>query len=225
MPNQTEYILYKRVKFLHLSKIYPSKNFLASAEDTQQDLKNILSTLGEASQNKTLFYQWGKPGIQLYRRIIGEDYEGISKANDRKSIGISRTFDPIKSRVEVKRRILILARHIVYLVMKQNVNPTTYYISLKYDYGLRVKNRKTINRLFSEQLCKNIFVGMFQEVDNSRGFVTKLSLSVSNFSYQRYKILSLIEFDEDCKHKKISDSMQKLREKYSLDIIKSGNEL
>ncbi len=187
--------------------------------------KHFIHTLGDVSENKMLFYQWKKPGIQLYNRIIGEDHEGILKANDRKSIGISRTFDPIKCRSEVQRRISILARHIVYLVTKQNVNPTTYYISLKYDYGLRVNNRKTIDRVFNEQLCKSTFAQMFQEIDTTKGFITKLSMNVSNFSYQKNKILSLIEFDEDNKQKKITASVQKLREKYSLDIIKSGNEL
>ncbi len=187
--------------------------------------KHFIYTLGEVSQNQTLFYQWGKTGAQLYNRIIGEDYEGISKANDRKSIGISRTFDPIKSRSEVQRRISILARHIVFLVCKQNVNPTTYYLGIKYDYGLRVKSRKTIDRVFSEQLCKDTFSQMLREIDTTQGFVTKVSMSVSNFSYQKNKILSLIDFEEDNKQKKITESMQKLREKYSLDIIKSGNEL
>lgn len=187
--------------------------------------KHFIFTLGEVSQNKNLFYQWKKPGIQLYHRIIGDDNEGISKANDKKSIGISRTFDPIKSRQEIQRRISILARHIVFLVCKQRVNPTTYYIGIKYDYGFRVKNGKTIDRVFSEQLCKNIFLQMFEEIDHTKGYITKVSMSVSNFSYQKHKILSLIDFDEDNKQKKITDSMQKLREKYSLDIIKSGNEL
>ncbi len=187
--------------------------------------KHFIYTLGVASQNQTLFYQWGKMGAQLYNRIIGEDYEGISKANDRKSIGISRTFDPIKSRFEIQRRISILTRHIVFLVCKQNVNPTTYYLGIKYDYGLRVKSRKTVDRVFSEQLCKNTFLQMLQEIDTTKGFITKVSMSVSNFSYQKHKVLSLIDFEKDYKQKKITDSLQKLREKYSLDIVKSANEL
>jgi DNA polymerase-4 len=187
--------------------------------------KHFINTLGEASEHKRLFYGWKKPGIQLYHRIIGDDNEGISKTNDRKSIGISRTFDPIKSRSEIQRRITILARHIIYLVLKQNVNPTTYYISIRYDYGARVKNGKTINRLFNEQLCKDTFLEMFKEMDTSMGYVTKLSMSVSNFSHQKHKILSLVDFEEDYKQKKITSSMQKLREKYTLDIIKTGSEL
>lgn len=192
---------------------------------TKRLQKHFIATLGEASQNKTLFYQWKKPGIQLYNRIIGEDHEGISKTKDRKSIGISRTFDPIKSRAEVKRRIMILARHIVYLVFKQNVNPTTYYLRIGYDYGMRVKHRTTVDRVFSEQLCKKVFLELFDEIDIPRGFVTKLSMSVSNFSYQNRKALSLIEFTQDRKQKDMTTSVQKLREKYSLDIVKSGEEI
>ncbi len=187
--------------------------------------KHFINTLGEVSQNKTLFYSWKKPGIKLYHRIVGDDDEGISRKNDRKSIGISRTFDPIKSRDEIQRRISILARHIIYLVLQQDVNPTTYYISMKYDYGARIKSTKTMDRLFNEQLCKDIFLEMFKEIDTRIGFITKLSLSVSNFSYQKQKVLSLIEFEEDYKHKKITKNMQKLREKYSIDIIKTGGEL
>ena len=187
--------------------------------------KHFIHTLGEASQNKHLFYEWKKPGIQLYNRIIGEDNEGIYKSNDRKSIGISRTFDPLKSRLEIKRRISILARHIVYLVLKQKVNPTTYYIKISYDYGMRTKSRKTIDRVFNEKLCKDTFFMMFKEIDISKGFIIKITMSVSNFSHHMYKILSLIDFDEDYKQQKISSSIQKLREKYSLDIIKGGDEL
>ncbi len=50
-------------------------------------------------------------------------------------------------------------------------------------------------------------------------------MSVSNFSYQKQKILSLIDFEKDYKQKKITKSMQKLRKKYSLDIIRNGSEL
>lgn len=186
--------------------------------------KYAIRTLGQASENRALFYSWKKPGIQLYNRIIGEDNEGISAASDRKSIGISRTFDPIKPRDEIARRISILARHIVYLVFKQQVNPTTYYLKISYDYGARVKERRTVDRVFSEQLCKDIFDAMFRDIDDPNGYVTKLSMSVSNFGHQKHKVMSLIEFPTDHKQQQISKSIQKLREKYSLDIVKTGSE-
>ncbi|MCH9812437.1 MAG: DNA polymerase IV [Epsilonproteobacteria bacterium] len=223
----------------------PKKVYLVTKEDIPLFIKDIkieefpgigkgyakrlrshfITTLGEASENRVLFEQWKKPGIQLYKRIIGEDNEGILQSKARQSIGISRTFDSIKSRDEVKRRIMILARHIVYLVFKQGVNPTTYYMRIGYDYGMRVKHRQTVDRLFHEKLCKAQFLEMFEKIDTSRGFVTKLTMSVSNFSDQNRKSVSLLEFNRDKKHKEMTQCVHKLREKYSLDIVKNAQEL
>ncbi len=187
--------------------------------------KHFISTLGEASRHKALFYSWKKPGIVLYHRIIGEDHEGISRSSDRKSIGISRTFDPICDKQEVLRRILILSRYIVFLVFRHQVNPTTYYLKVGFDTGLRLKHYMTIDRLFSEQLCKQQFQKLFESMDMQPGCVIKITMSVRNFTYQKKVSLSLLEFSEDYMQKKLSQSLHTLREKYSLDIIKTGSEL
>jgi DNA polymerase-4 len=181
--------------------------------------------LGDIKERKELFYSWKLPGIQLYNRVLGIDKEGINKAKDRKSIGISRTFDPIKDRYEIKRRISILARHIVYMVYKQKVNPTTYYLKINYDYGFRIKHSIKVERVFSEILFKDTMSELFDMIDTTRGHITKISMNVSNFSCQKLKTLDLINHNDDLKRDKISKSLHKLREKYSLDIIKSGSEL
>ncbi len=186
--------------------------------------KYFIKTLGEASRSKELFYKWGKSGKQLYHRIIGDDREYLLPKSNRKSIGISRTFDPIYDRKEIFRRIMILVRHVVYLVLKHQVNPTTYYLKLNYDYGQRVKGRKTINRIFNETLCKSIYENLLLELDNGSGFITKVSIAVSNFSEHK-KTFSLLDLENDLRDKKLSQSIHDLREKYSLDIIKSANEL
>jgi len=182
-------------------------------------------TLGDAIDRKELFYSWKKPGRVLYNRIIGEDNEEVSSKNDRKSIGISRTFDPISDRDEIKRRVRILSRHISYIVLKLGVNPTSYYMSLKYDFRYRVKGRKTVDRIYNEELVKQIFVEIFDEIDLKLGHIIKISMSVSNFSEHRLKTLSLIEIGSDLEKNRLSRSIQKMRDKYSLDIIKSANEL
>ncbi len=184
-----------------------------------------IETLGEALKRKDLFYGWGKQGKILYHRIKGDDGERISVKNSRKSIGLSRTFDPIRSREEIRRRIVILARHIVYMAQKIGANPTTYYVGVRYDFGQRIKGRKTVNRLFSEALCKAIFVEIFEEIDLGMGSVTKLSVRVSNFSDQKRKTLSLLEWDQDVAAQQLSRSIQEMREKYTLDVIKGANEL
>ena len=192
---------------------------------TKKLVANGITKLGEIKKRKALFYSWKTIGIQLYNRIHGIDNEPISPKNDRKSIGISRTFDPLKDREEMVRRSAILARNIVYIVYAKNVIPTTYSISVKYDFGQRVKHHVTLDRLFSEPLIKEVMIDMFRKIDIPQGYIIKLSMSVSNFSYQKHKVLSLLEYEQDNKRHTLTKSLQKLREKYSLDIIKTGGEL
>ena len=204
----------------------PIKAFPGIGRGYQRRLeKHFIETLGEASRHKALFYSWKKPGRVLYHRIVGDDHEGISVAQEQKSVGISRTFDPICDKKEVLRRIVILARHISFLVLRQSVHPTSYYLKVSFDQGQRLKKRVTVDRIFSETLCKELFCEMFSGDDVPLGCVTKISISVGNFSCQRRKALSLLSFKEDHDAYRLSQSLQRLREKYSLDIVKHGSEL
>jgi len=213
-------------KMYEFIKDIPVEDFPGIGKGYKKKLdKYFIKTLGDVVANREILYGWKKPGISLYNKIIGKDCELIKRSNDRKSIGISRTFDPIQSRDEIKRRVIILARHIIYMTLKIDANPTTYYLKINYDYANRVKKSKTINRIFSEQLCKDIFVEIFEDIDLKKGSITKLSMSVSNFSTQKLDSLSLIDIKSDLKQKNLSKSLQKMREKYSLDVIKSANEL
>jgi len=185
----------------------------------------FIKTLGEALQRKELFYSWGKSGRVLYHRIKGDEREGISIKQSRKSVGVSRTFDPIKSRDEISRRVVILARHITFIVLKLNINPTTYYLKINYDFQGKAKGRRTIDRIFNEKLCKEIFLDIFRSIDHNYGHIVKISLSVSNFSTIYKKTLSLVDYPDDLKEQKLSKSIQKMRSKYSLDVIKSASEI
>jgi len=120
---------------------------------------------------------------------------------------------------------MILARHIAFLVLKQQVHPTSYYLKVNFDQGQRVKRRVISERVFSETLCKSLFHDMFVQAETVSGCATKISMSVSNFSYQKRKPLSLLSFSEDYEAYKLSQSLQKLREKYSIDVVKSGSEM
>jgi DNA polymerase-4 len=203
----------------------PIKEFPGIGKGFQERLgKHYIKTLGDIKRNKALFYSWKKPGIQLYHRVTGTDNEGIESRGDRKSIGISRTFDPIYESEEIKRRIMIMARHIVYMVMAIEVNPTTFYLKVNYEYGVRVKKSETVNRLFSEQLFKNELLKMYSKIAiHSKGAV-KLSVNVSNFTMHHQKTLSLLDHEEDSKENSLSQEIQKLRKRFGLDIVKTGNE-
>ena len=204
----------------------PIKAFPGIGKGFQERLgKHYIKTLGDIKRSKTLFYSWKKPGIQLYHRVTGTCNEKIESRGDRKSIGISRTFDPINDGDEIKRRIMIMARHITYLVMQIEVNPTTFYLKVNYEYGVKVKKSETVNRVFSEHLFKNILSEMYSEIVIHDKGAVKISVNVTNFTSQQHKTLSLLDIDEDMEEKKLSQEIQKLRERFGLDILKTGNEL
>jgi len=184
-----------------------------------------IKRLGEIKEHKELFYSWGKIGVQLYERVMGIDHEVINKRTPRKSIGISRTFDPIRESEEVRRRVVIMARHIVYMTMGLGVNPTTYFLKISYEYGTKRKSSRTVDRLFSEALFREQLLEMYDEIVHQGLGAIKLTVSVSNFTEHHRKTLSLLDFSEDQERVNLSKEIQGLRDRFGIDIIKSGVEL
>lgn len=204
----------------------PIKEFPGIGKGFQKRLTDhYIYTLGDVKKHKKLFESWKKPGIQLYNRVTGVEHEGISRRGERKSIGISRTFDAIDDAGEIKRRIMIMARHIIYMVMALEVNPTSFYLKIGYEYGIKAKKTLTVDRMFSETLFKSILSEMYDEIVHLNKSVIKLTLNVSNFSTQHKKTFSLMNIDEDIDNHTLSIEIQKLRERFGLDIIKTADEL
>jgi DNA polymerase-4 len=204
----------------------PIKKFPGIGKGFQKRLEErYIKTLGDVKRNKPLFYSWKKPGIQLYHRVTGTCNEGIESKGDRKSIGISRTFDPIYDAEEIRRRIMIMARHITYLVMQIEVNPTTFYLKVNYEYGVKAKTSETVNRLFSEHLFKSELSKMYDVIKFPTKGAVKITVNVSNFTMHHTKTLSLLDYDEDVKEKELSKKIHELRERFGLDILKTGDEL
>jgi len=187
--------------------------------------KHYIKTLGEIKAHKPLFYRWGKPGIQLYHRVTGTCNEGIASRAERKSVGISRTFDPIYDTNEVRRRIMIMARHITYIVMQLEANPTTFYLKINYEYGIRAKSSESTNRLFSEQLFKHELSRMYDTIKQPGKGAVKLTVNVSNFTAHHTKTLSLLDLQEDTRAQQLTQKIHTLREKFGLDILKTADEL
>jgi DNA polymerase-4 len=204
----------------------PIEEFPGIGRAFQIRLKSYgIQTLGDIKKMKSLFYSWKKPGIQLYHRVTGTDNEGINEKSDRKSVGISRTFDPIKDTLEVKRRVLIMARNITYIVMQLELNPTTYYLKINYEYGIKVKRSWRVDRVFSEQLLKNELLTVYDEILNTKLGAIKISVSVTNFTSQHPKTLSLLDLESDMKQNTISHFIYELRGKYGVEIFKSAMEI
>lgn len=189
-------------------------------------LKHNIQTLGEIRDKKELFYSWGKPGTQLYNRVCGIDNESISLAQSRKSIGLGRTFDPEDNREEIKRRIVILCRHISFIALKGSHKPMTFAIKIKYQYGEKSKNFVNNNRIFSEMYLKQEMLKLFDISDvHPSHAIVQLNITLSNFMENKTTTLDIFHYESDNKKLELTKSMQKLRDKYGIDIIKSAGEL
>jgi DNA polymerase-4 len=185
-----------------------------------------ISTLGDLKDKKELLYSFGKNGQQIYDRVFGLDSEKISAREDKKSIGLGRSIDPEMNREEIKRKLIILCRHLSFIAYKGNYNPTSYGLKVKYQYGESSNDTINTNREFSEQNFKQEITALFPKVDKHPSHaITFLNVSLGSFQSNSQKTFDLFSYEEDNKLAKLSNSMQALRDKFGVDIIKSGSEL
>jgi DNA polymerase-4 len=84
---------------------------------------------------------------------------------------------------------------------------------------------RTVDRVFSENLFREQLLEMFDEVVHYSLGAIKLTLNVSNFTNQQHKTLSLLDFQEDMERARLTKEIQGLRDRFGIDIIKSGVEL
>lgn len=224
-PDGIKYV--KKDDIKEFIKDIPIEEFPGIGNGYQKRLKGYgIKTLGDIEKRKALFYSWKKPGIELYNRVVGENDTNIQEFRDKKSIGIGRTFDSIYDRSELIRRVLILCRYLSFLVRKADVNPQNYSIKIKYDSNIKSKDHIRVRKVFNEDDFKKQMKELFikNDIHKAHG-VIQLNLMVSSFANKKEHITDIFEYENDIKKKKLFKSVQSLREKYGVDIIKSLSEI
>ena len=229
----TEYAKPDGVKYVSKDNIgnfirnIPIAEFPGIGKGFQERLKGYgIKTLGDIKSNQKLFYSWKKPGIELYNRVCGIRDNKLTTFREKKSIGIGRSFDGIYDRVELKRRVVILARYLCFLVKKAKKNPLTYAIKIKYESNIKSKDYINVNTVFNELDFKNHMQELFIKNDNHPSHaVIHISITVSNFARANEYTYNLFEHETDAKKSALTNQMQKLRDKYGIDIIKNANEM
>ncbi len=185
-----------------------------------------IETLGELKEAKHLLYRWKKPGIQLYHRVKGDDKEPVVAGQDRRSIGISRTIDPIYDRDEIRRRVLILCRHLAQLVIKIDAEPKTIFLGIKYEFGQKSKRSMSEDFIFSELALRRRILKMLKKVDIYPSLaVTRLAINCSNFKRGTSSSGSLFEYRRALKEQSLWKHTAKVRKKYGIDTIRSAIEM
>lgn len=205
----------------------PVQKFPGIGSSMQRRCKQYhLNTLGDLLRAKSLIYSWGPYAQSLYERVSGNDLGELTPNPPRKSIGISRTFDPITNRDEIRRRISILSRHLAYAITKLEVYPTTFSLTLHYLHHQKTHFSLSESRLFNEQRFRQLCRELFAKADLHIGSpLTHLGISASAFSAHSRRTLSLLDYEEDVKAQSFDHKSRLIRDKYGCDALKWGSEL
>jgi len=229
----TEYAKPDGIKYVSVDNIanfiknIPIGEFPGIGKGFQERLKGYgIKTLGDIRKNQKLFYSWKKPGIDLYNRVCGIRDNKLTIQRERKSLGIGRSFDVVFDRNEVRRRVMILSRYLSFIIKKEKVNPLSYSILIRYEYGIKVRDYINVNRLFNEVDFKAEMIKLFEVVDSHKTHgVIQLYITVFNFAKSNDFTANLFDYEEEIKKQALTNQMQKLRLKYGVDIVKSAFEI
>lgn len=185
-----------------------------------------IHTLGDLKKRRGTVESWGPYAKDLYKRVSGISDAPIVTTSKRKSIGISRTFDALHDRAELRRRVHVLARHLSFAILKLKVIPTVFHLSISYEMNQNSHKNISLCEIFTEKKFDSLCISLFNEADNQRRLhVIRLSINCSSFTRDSKKELSLIGFHDEQRMKKLTDKTQSLREKYGIDALKWGSEM
>lgn len=185
-----------------------------------------IHTLGELRCRRGTLESWGPYAKELYKRVEGISDAPIQTKHERKSIGISRTIEPIYDRLELRRRIHVLARHLNFAIQKLEVIPTVYHLGIRYEMNQNSHKNISLCERFTEKKFDSLCISLFNEADvHKRLRVVRLSITCSSFTHHSKKELSLLNFADEEKMVNLTKQNQKLREKYGLDMLKWGSEM
>jgi DNA polymerase-4 len=180
-------------------------------------------TLGRALKAPSLLEGLGKNGKRLLCELRGEQAEQVLTHSPRKSVGISRVFDPIDDRNEVKRRLLILVEHLSFALSQLELEPRSFSFAIGYRYAPSKQVRVSNDRVFSEALLRQIASDTFVELTSDcDAAVTYLGVSASDFRANAANLLSL---KDDLKNKALGDATQKIRAKYGIDYMRYARDI
>ncbi|HIP15251.1 MAG TPA: DNA polymerase IV [Sulfurimonas autotrophica] len=215
---------YEFDKFVNPIKV---ENFAGIGKSMKSKLHAAqIKTLGELRKRRGTIESWGPYAKELYKRVNGESDAKIQTSRKRKSIGISRTFDAIYDRTEIQRRIHILARHLSFAIMKLQVIPTLFHLSITYEMNQKSHKNISLCEIFTEKKFDALCITLFHQADvYKRLCIIRLSINCSSFTRDTKKELSLINFEEEKNMHVLTCNVQKLREKYGINTLKFASEL
>lgn len=205
----------------------PVSEFAGIGKSMKERLNSAqIHTLGDLKARRGTVESWGPYAKELYLRVSGISDAPIQTKHKRKSIGISRTIEPLFCRNELVRRVHVLARHLSFAILKLDVIPTVFHLSIAYEMNQKSHKNISLAEIFTEKKFNSICLRLFNEADiHKRLHVIRISINCSSFTRDSKKELSLIGFTDEEKMQTLTKHSQEIREKYGIDMLKWGSEL
>jgi DNA polymerase-4 len=162
----------------------PVGEFAGIGRSMRERLRSAqIHTLGDLKKRRGTVESWSPYAKELYKRVSGLADAPIETTHRRKSIGISRTFDALHDRAELRRRVHILARHLSFAILKLNVIPTVFHLSISYEMSQSSHKNISLAEIFTEKKFDSLCLSLFNEADNQRRLhVIRLSINCSSFT-------------------------------------------
>lgn len=186
-------------------------------------LRHGVQTLGDMKAARGLVETLGKNGKEILSEIEGISVKKVQKESPRKSVGISRTFDAIGDRDELKRRIFILARHLTFSLLSLDLDPSEFTISIKYQNRTKHQIVFKVFSTFCESELLDLIDSNLSDLDIlPHEMVKYLGINAGKFAHKN----SLDLFGAtDEKKRTLTTLAQTIREKHGADMIYSAKEL
>ena len=73
---------------------------------------------------------------------------------------------------------MILARYLSYTITKLNLNPTTFYFKIRYEYGIKNSQSITENRLFNKKFLIDLAKFMIKKLDTRLNYILLYELNI-----------------------------------------------
>lgn len=203
----------------------PVAKFPGIGKAAQKTLgKYGIVSFGDALRHREIFEKMGANGRKIFAALSGEDEGEVVSKRERKSIGFGRSFAPCADRDELRRKILILARHLAGEVLARGLKPTTYDLKIRYKSREEFSHQISQDRAFSLSLLSETALELFRLCDVKKGAqIIHVALNLSNFSGKSGSSLLFGEIDK--KQQSLDRSLSRIWEKFGIEKLKKASEI
>ena len=206
----------------------PISKMWGVGDKTEKKLRDIgIKTIGmlKSLSLHELTNMFGKFGQNLYYLSRGIDQREIEAESETKSISQEETFSSNLSDDErIHAALMKLVEKVTRRLRKKNLRGSTIFIKIRYNDFSTYTRRKTLNQTVNQtDIVFTIAKKLIHDNNLTKKPVRLLGIGISNLTDEKSKQLSL--FADDSNKNKLTNTIDKIRDKYGEGSVKRGIEL